>query len=149
MGRLIERHSNAFIVPVVYFFYPETAYRSLEGNACLCSHESSIEAKILTDFVPLLLEMDNIFRKTTHSSPSKVKPLFDVVKIAKKEPRLYGKHGELLVNYEDTEAHLEAERRRSSIVGGYGNEKPTAQNIENIGGQNKIERFERSSGKTE
>jgi hypothetical protein len=31
--------SNAFIVPVVYFFYPETAYRSLE-------------------------EMDTIFRKT-------------------------------------------------------------------------------------
>ena len=32
--------SNAFIIPVVYFFYPETAYRSLE-------------------------EMDAIFRKST------------------------------------------------------------------------------------
>ena len=31
-------HSNAFMIPVVYFFYPETAYRSLE-------------------------EMDSIFRK--------------------------------------------------------------------------------------
>lgn len=34
------KHRNAFIFPVVYFFYPETAYRSLE-------------------------EMDTIFRKTT------------------------------------------------------------------------------------
>jgi hypothetical protein len=33
-------HRNAGIVPIVYLFYPETAYRSLE-------------------------EMDNIFRKTT------------------------------------------------------------------------------------
>jgi hypothetical protein len=36
---LLTKHSNAFIFPVVYFFYPETAYRSLE-------------------------EMDSIFRKT-------------------------------------------------------------------------------------
>ena len=28
--QLTESHSNAFIFPVVYFFYPETAYRSLE-----------------------------------------------------------------------------------------------------------------------
>lgn len=47
---------NAFIIPVVYFFYPETAYRSLE-------------------------EMDTIFRKTTS--------IFDVVRVAKQEPRRY------------------------------------------------------------
>jgi hypothetical protein len=47
---------NAFIFPVVYFFYPETAYRSLE-------------------------EMDIIFRKTTS--------VFNVVKIAKAEPKRY------------------------------------------------------------
>lgn len=47
---------NAFIFPVVYFFYPETAYRSLE-------------------------EMDSIFRKTTS--------VFNVVKVAKMEPRRY------------------------------------------------------------
>ncbi|KAL1974960.1 hypothetical protein VTN31DRAFT_5164 [Thermomyces dupontii] len=58
---------NAFIFPVVYFFYPETAYRSLE-------------------------EMDNIFRKTTS--------IFDVVRVAREEPRLYGKHGELLISAE-------------------------------------------------
>ncbi|KIW02625.1 hypothetical protein, variant 2 [Verruconis gallopava] len=86
---------NAFIVPCVYFFYPETAYRSLE-------------------------EMDNIFRKTHESSDSAIKPLFNVVKIAKHEPRMYGKNGEILVNYDDTEAHIaavNAARRRSSVIG--------------------------------
>jgi len=89
---------NAFIIPVVYFFYPETAYRSLE-------------------------EMDTIFRKTTS--------VFNVVQVAKREPRRYadiqarnprhcvladfvryGKHGELLINYEEMEEHI----RRASVV---------------------------------
>jgi len=68
---------NAFIFPVVYFFFPETAYRSLE-------------------------EMDSIFDKTTSA--------FNVVKIAREEPRRYGKHGEMLINYEETEEH----KRRAS-----------------------------------
>ncbi|KAH8812863.1 sugar transporter family protein [Xylogone sp. PMI_703] len=63
---------NAFIIPVVYFFYPETAYRSLE-------------------------EMDAIFHKT--------KNWFSVVSIARNEPRRYGKHGELLINYDETDEH--------------------------------------------
>ncbi|EGD99308.1 sugar transporter STL1 [Trichophyton tonsurans CBS 112818] len=63
---------NAFIVPVVYFFYPETAYRSLE-------------------------EMDSIFRKT--------KSIFTVVKIARETPRRYGKNGEVLINYDETDEH--------------------------------------------
>ncbi|TKX25582.1 sugar transporter-like protein 12 [Elsinoe australis] len=70
---------NFFMVPSVYFFFPETAYRSLE-------------------------EMDEIFRKTT--------TIFDVVKIAKDQPHRYGKKGELLINYEDTEEHT----RRSSVA---------------------------------
>ncbi|CAL5874528.1 uncharacterized protein PFLUO_LOCUS8824 [Penicillium psychrofluorescens] len=70
---------NAFIFPVVYFFYPETAYRSLE-------------------------EMDSIFHKTTS--------VFNVVSVARNEPHRYGKHGELLINYEDTEEHL----RRASYA---------------------------------
>jgi hypothetical protein len=75
---------NAFIVPCVYFFFPETAYRSLE-------------------------EMDAIFHKTTNP--------FDVVKIAHEMPHRYDKHGELLIQYEETEeAQMWAERRRSSIV---------------------------------
>lgn len=72
-------NSNAFIFPVVYFFYPETAYRSLE-------------------------EMDSIFHKTTS--------VFNVVSVARNEPHRYGKHGELLINYEDTEEHL----RRASYA---------------------------------
>ncbi|KAJ5961657.1 hypothetical protein N7501_006598 [Penicillium viridicatum] len=70
---------NAFIFPVVYFFYPETAYRSLE-------------------------EMDTIFHKTSN--------VFNVVSVARNEPHRYGKKGELLINYEETEEHL----RRSSYV---------------------------------
>ncbi|KAK4695568.1 hypothetical protein P7C71_g2206, partial [Lecanoromycetidae sp. Uapishka_2] len=68
---------NAFIFPVVYFFYPETAYRSLE-------------------------EMDSIFRKCNSC--------FTIVKIARDEPKRYGKSGELLINYEETEEH----QRRAS-----------------------------------
>ncbi|KAI1470034.1 general substrate transporter [Daldinia caldariorum] len=66
---------NAFMVPSVYFFFPETAYRSLE-------------------------EMDSIFHKV-HGA----KGYFTVVDIAEKEPRRYGKNGELLIVYEETEEH--------------------------------------------
>lgn len=65
---------NAFMVPSVYFFYPETAYRSLE-------------------------EMDSIF----HNVSPGFKGVFQVVHQAKVEPRRYGKNGELLVDYSDTE----------------------------------------------
>ncbi|KAL4965234.1 sugar porter family MFS transporter [Aspergillus stella-maris] len=71
---------NAFIFPVTYFFYPETAYRSLE-------------------------EMDRIFRKT--------KSVFSLVKTAKDEPHMYGKHGELLRQLDDVED--EAVRRASYL----------------------------------
>lgn len=74
---------NAFIFPVVYFFYPETAYRSLE-------------------------EMDSIFQKT--------KSIFGVVKQAKEEPRRYGKHGEMLLEYEQSEEH-QVRKRRASKAG--------------------------------
>ncbi|KAH4199126.1 hypothetical protein HBH42_053540 [Parastagonospora nodorum] len=75
---------NLAMVPSVYFFFPETAGRSLE-------------------------EMDEIFHKTTR--------VFSVVKIAHELPHRYGKKGELLVDYEDTEAVRETERRRSSVTG--------------------------------
>ncbi|KAL2152738.1 hypothetical protein VTH82DRAFT_5923 [Thermothelomyces myriococcoides] len=67
---------NAFMVPCVYFLYPETAYRSLE-------------------------EMDNIFHKVADGW----KGVFTVVHQAKVEPRWYGKNGELLVDYQQTEEH--------------------------------------------
>ncbi|ORY07147.1 and other transporter-domain-containing protein [Clohesyomyces aquaticus] len=75
---------NAFMVPCVYFFFPETAYRSLE-------------------------EMDEIFHKATGP--------FDVVKVAFEVPHRFGKKGELLIDYDETEeAQMYAERRRSSIA---------------------------------
>ncbi|KAG5929391.1 hypothetical protein E4U42_006131 [Claviceps africana] len=57
---------NAIIVPSVYFFFPETAYRSLE-------------------------EMDTIFQKVHGWQGA-----FQVVHQARIEPRRYGKNGELL-----------------------------------------------------
>ena len=48
--------------------------------------------------------MDSIFQKT--------KNIFTVVWTAKNEPRRYGKHGEILIDYEETEEHL----RRSSLA---------------------------------
>jgi MFS family permease len=96
---------NAFMVPCVYFFYPETAYRSLE-------------------------EMDEIFQDVNG-----FKGAFTVVKVAKDKPRRFGKKGELLINYEDTEAFRStAERRRSSIAaqsasGGY-KEEPSSNHDE-------------------
>jgi hypothetical protein len=96
---------NAAIVPSVYFFFPETAYRSLE-------------------------EMDEIFHNTTTA--------FDVVKIAKDLPHRYGKRGELLIDYEDTEEARDAERRRSSVTGagagvGVNGEKITREHVEHGG----------------
>jgi hypothetical protein len=72
--------NGALILPITYFFYPETAYRSLE-------------------------EMDTIFTKSNS--------IFDVVGIAKREPHRFGKKGEMLIDYENTDEH---ERRRSSVT---------------------------------
>ncbi|QIW95239.1 hypothetical protein AMS68_000757 [Peltaster fructicola] len=74
---------NAFMVPCVYFFFPETAYRSLE-------------------------EMDEIFQEV-HG----LRGALDVVKVARTKPHRYGKGGELLIGYEETDT---AARRRSSIA---------------------------------
>lgn len=52
--------------------------------------------------------MDEIFHKTTS--------IFDVVKVANEMPRRFGKNGELLINYEDTEEYIAAQRRRSSVT---------------------------------
>jgi len=48
--------------------------------------------------------MDSIFNKTD--------TVFEVVKIAREEPRRFGKYGEMLINYEETEEH----KRRASCV---------------------------------
>ncbi|CAJ2509773.1 Uu.00g056730.m01.CDS01 [Anthostomella pinea] len=64
---------NAFMVPSVYFFFPETSYRSLE-------------------------EMDSIFHKV-----SGAKGFLTVVGVARNAPRRYGKNGELLIAYDETD----------------------------------------------
>jgi hypothetical protein len=56
--------------------------------------------------------MDEIFRKTTS--------VFNVVKVARDTPNRYGKSGELLINYLDTEAAAGARRRSSLIEPKYG-----------------------------
>lgn len=48
--------------------------------------------------------MDSIFHKTNS--------IFSVVRVAREEPRRYGKHGELLIDYSQTEEH----KRRASYV---------------------------------
>ena len=75
---------NALMVPSTYFFFPETAGRSLE-------------------------EMDEIFHKCTNP--------FNVVSVARNMPHRYGKKGELLIDYDQTEEAQEAQRRRSSVPG--------------------------------
>lgn len=96
---------NAAMVPSVYFFFPETAGRSLE-------------------------EMDEIFHKT-HG----LKGAFSVVHVAKELPHRYDKKGNLVIDYADTEEARDAERRRSSVVGvpnGLGNgEKDGNEHVEN------------------
>ncbi|RCI11979.1 hypothetical protein L249_4586 [Ophiocordyceps polyrhachis-furcata BCC 54312] len=70
---------NAFMVPSVYFFFPETAYRSLE-------------------------EMDIIFQKV-----SGWRGAFTVVEQARVEPRRHGKNGELLLQVDqEVEGNLPA-----------------------------------------
>ncbi|KAL8904131.1 MAG: hypothetical protein Q9207_003482 [Kuettlingeria erythrocarpa] len=87
---------NAAIFPCVWFFYPETAYRSLE-------------------------EMDSIFRKCDS--------IFTIVKIAKDEPQRYGKKGELLIRYEETDEHRQ---RQASVVSNKGVEILEESGVENI-----------------
>ncbi|KAK3296680.1 uncharacterized protein B0H64DRAFT_372122 [Chaetomium fimeti] len=67
---------NASMAPCTYFFYPETAYRSLE-------------------------EMDNIFHKVDDGW----KGVFTVVHQTKAEPRWYGRNGAPLVDYQQTDEH--------------------------------------------
>ncbi|TEA16362.1 Sugar transporter STL1 [Colletotrichum sidae] len=88
---------NAFIVPCVYFFFPETAYRSLE-------------------------EMDSIFSKVKGA-----KGIFSVVHQARVEPRRYGKNGELLIHYDEAkEGQARATTRENQGEGSSGDSVSSA-----------------------
>lgn len=54
--------------------------------------------------------MDSIFRKCHGASG-----WLSVVKVARDEPRRYGKNGELLIAYDETEEH---QQRQTSVVSG-------------------------------
>ncbi|KAK5992915.1 Sugar transporter STL1 [Cladobotryum mycophilum] len=79
---------NAFMVPCVYFFFPETAYRSLE-------------------------EMDTIFHKVKG-----IKGIFTVVHQAKIEPRRYGKNGELLITVDEVDDKANVEHHNGNTSEG-------------------------------
>ncbi|THX56533.1 sugar porter family MFS transporter [Aureobasidium pullulans] len=77
---------NAAIVPIIYLFYPETGCRCLE-------------------------EVDVLFHQASQT-PS---PWLSVVRVANKEPLWYGKGGENIFSYEQSEWHQHlAEHQRSS-----------------------------------
>ena len=85
--------TNFAIVPIVYFFYPETAYRCLE-------------------------EVDVIF----HAASLSPKPWLTVVKVARDEPLWYGKDGEAHFDYEQSDWHrqyTEKGEKLSSSSDGY------------------------------
>jgi len=68
--------------------------------------------------------MDEIFNKTTN--------IFDVVKVARDMPRRYGKNGELLINYEDTDANMAKQVKRRTSIGGTYTPKPNIAREENM-----------------
>lgn len=65
----------------------------------------------------LIANKHALFYSIFHKTQGK-KGYFDVVRIAREEPRRYGKHGELLISYEETEEH----KRHLSVAeqGGHG-----------------------------
>ncbi len=82
---------NAVMVPSVYFFFPETAYRSLE-------------------------EMDGIFQQVTG-----LKGALDVVHVARNEPHHYNKNGELIEDVDGEKGGATHGNGSSSDASGHNN----------------------------
>ncbi|KAF2654680.1 hypothetical protein K491DRAFT_461987 [Lophiostoma macrostomum CBS 122681] len=78
--------TNFIIVPLVYFFYPETAYRSLE-------------------------EVDVLFHLANEAPGN---PWLNVVKISQQEPLWFGRKGDHEFDYEKSEWHQHCNRFSSS-----------------------------------
>ena len=79
--------------------------------------------------------MDSIFHKAQG-----VKGWSSVVKIAHDEPRRYGKNGELLIAYEETDEHAQ---RKASVVSASGvdmSRKQRIENLENVDEEGKAEK---------
>lgn len=107
---IIFAATNFAIVPLVYFFYPETAYRSLEE-------------------VDVLFHLANI-------SPGN--PWLNVVKISLREPLWFGKKGNEHFDYEQSEWHQQYLQITSSGSGttleGSGNQREKTDNGDSGGG---------------
>lgn len=103
---------NAFMVPCVYFFYVRLPLLHLpQIPSCTNPANHHIPSQPETAGRSLE-EMDEIFHRV-HG----FKGAFTVVKVAREMPRRYGKHGELLISYDETEeAKNISERRRSSVA---------------------------------
>lgn len=65
--------------------------------------------------------MDGIFRKCNS--------IFTIVKIMKDEPQRYGKNGEQLIRYEETEEHRQ---RQASMVSNKGSKKFKDSGVEHV-----------------
>lgn len=92
------------ILPCVYLFYPETSYRSLEEVIVFEFKDRVLPSFINFKQVQLIWvssQIDEIFQEA-HG----LKGALDVVKISINKPRRYGKKGELLINYDETEYHM-------------------------------------------
>lgn len=82
--------------------------------------------------------MDSIFRNCNS--------YFTVVKVARDEPRRYGKSGELLINYEETEEH----QRRASAWSNPNGKAGSVRNMEHVNPDYETENgFGRVEGKGE
>ena len=107
---------NAFMVPCVFFFYPEVR---LPTPYTLTIHTSANHRLPTQTAGRSLEEMDEIFHDV-----SGFKGAFTVVKVAHDKPRRYGKNGELLINYDDTEEARRVSMRRNSSIAGQGMGQP-------------------------
>lgn len=93
---IIFAATNFTIIPLVYYLYPETAYRSLE-------------------------EVDVLFHAANEAPGN---PWLNVVKISKEEPLWFGRKGEKDFDYEGSEWHQRYVRyfgASDSTLGGSGN----------------------------
>ncbi|KAF1972620.1 general substrate transporter, partial [Bimuria novae-zelandiae CBS 107.79] len=86
---IIFAATNFVIVPLVYFFYPETAYRSLE-------------------------EVDVLFHLANEAPGN---PWLEIVKISLREPLWFGKKGDVPFDYEHSDWHQRYAQQTASGSG--------------------------------
>ncbi|KAG9098814.1 hypothetical protein FRC06_005954, partial [Ceratobasidium sp. 370] len=96
---------NAFIIPIVYFFFPETAGKSLEGMSTVKD-----TAHIITDDW-LLLDMDVIFAQAYNEGVSPV-----TVSLRKDLPLAGSAEADEILGYELRKRGVEPPQSRDAVV---------------------------------